>query len=140
MAATKRQFNWGTVTYASTTITGIQSIDVDPQAQLAKFSGDGDLGPTTIVGEFIDNLITVVAGDILAIRTIAPFTRGAFSAVHKDAKGAAGGALTYTVASGQGIVANNPTSGGHKAFGSGRLIIAAEWADSTTNPVSSAAA
>lgn len=149
MPATKRQFNWRGVSFTPsggslTSITGVTQLDIDEQAQAAKFSGDGDRGPTTTILEFVDAMITVAAADLAVLRTLAAGTRGAFAAIHKDAKqtGATAqqGDISYALANPTAFVVNNPVGGPHRQFGAGRLMIATEWADGATNPLSSTVA
>lgn len=144
-----RQFNWEGVSITPTTaaqvaITGVTSFDIDPQGSAQKFSGDGDRYPTTVVSDFVDNLITIVAADLQAIRTLVPGTYGALAALHKDARKATASAtsghigdIAYAVADPNLMVVNNPTGGQHRQYGQGRLICCAESTDGTTNPLSS---
>jgi hypothetical protein len=146
MAATKRQFNWRGVSFTPTSttlvpITGVTSVEVDENGTAAKFSGDGDQGPTTVIKEFLDQMITITAADLIAIRSLPAGTRGAFAAIHKDAKqvGATAqtGDISYAVGDPKAYIVNNPVGGGHRKFGEGRIIICTEWADGATNPLAS---
>lgn len=146
MAGTRRQFNWQAVSYTPAggtlvAITGVTSIDVDPNGSVQKFSGDGDRFPTTIVSDFIDNLITITSGDLQAIRSLDPGTFGALAMLHKDAKKTANtaeaGDIAYAITSPRAMIQNNPTGGQHKQFGSGRLLICMESPDGVTNPLAS---
>lgn len=147
MAATKRQFNWRGTSYTpsgsdtATTITGVTSIDIDPQGSVQKFSGDGDRFPTTVVSDFVDNLVTIVAADLQAIRALVPGTYGAFATIHKDSKQTGGSAqsgdISYAITTPNAMIVNNPISGAHRQFGQGRLIICTESTDGSTNPIAS---
>lgn len=141
MAGSNRQMNWRAVSFtpmggSPIAIDGVQSIDFDPQARPQMFAGDQDRGPTTIVVPEIENLITLVSGNIQTLRSFAPGDRGAFVATHVDAKRGTTGDVTLAVANPGAVIINNPFSGSFRAFGQGRLIINTEWSDGATNPVS----
>lgn len=143
MAATKRQFNWGPVTFTPsggslTTATGVTGVNIDGGGSLAKFSGDGDRFPTTVVNDFNDPTITVTLADTIWAMAIPIGTRGTLVCVHKDAKAAVGGAITFTLIN--AICASNNAGGQHRQFGQTTIMFSAESADGTTNPLSSAAA
>lgn len=129
-----------------TAIAGVQGIDFDPSGNLLKFSGDMDRYPTTIINDFIDNIVTITAGDVGAIRSLTPGTRGAMSTIHKASgnqlatSGAGSLDMTYTITNPLAIIQNNPTSGQHRAFSTGRLIICAESSDGLTNPLATSIA
>jgi len=147
MPATLRQFNWRAVTItptagSATVLTGVTQVGIDENSIAAKFSGDGDQGPTTVIREFVDAMITIALADIAKVRALTGGTRGAFSAIFKDAKQtgatAATGDITFAIGDPKLFVVNNPISGAHRQFGGGQLLLCTEWADGATNPLSSA--
>jgi hypothetical protein len=148
MPSQKVAVNWRGVSFTptgsnnATSITGVTGVEVDPNGNLIKFSGDIDRYPTTIVNDFIDNMITITAADLAALRSLPPGTRGAMAAIHKASPNqtatTATGDMTYTITGPQGIVQNNPTGGQHRQFGQGRLLVCAESTDGLTNPLATA--
>lgn len=143
MPATKRQLNWQPVGFTPTagslsTCTGVTNVTVSAGGNLLKFSGDADRFNTLVVNDFNDPTLTVTTADVNWAFSIAPGTRGALTATHKDAKGATGGGITFTLAN---AVAESPQSGGaHRQIGSASLSFSAESTDGTTNPLSFALA
>lgn len=139
MAASKRQMNWAPVTFTpsggtASTATGVTNVAINTGGNLVKFSGDGDRFTTTVVNDYNDPTVTVTSADAAWLLGIGPGSRGALVATHKDAKGATGGELTFTLSN---AVANSPTWGGqHRQIGSGTIDFAAESADGVTNPLS----
>lgn len=139
MAATKRQKDWTAVGFTPTsgslvTITGVTQVAMDFGQNLVKFSGDGDLYPTCVVVDLSDPTITVTAADSIAINTICAGVRtGAFTATHKDAKAATGGAITYALSNARVMTGNN--SGAHRQIGSGTISFCGESTDGTTSPL-----
>jgi hypothetical protein len=141
MAATKRQMNWTGVGFTPSggsllAATGVQGVTLDMGGSLAKFSGDGDRYPTTVVNDFNDPTITVTTGDEIWLGTLTVGSRGVFVATHKDAKSAATGSITFTVTT--AVIATISLGGQHRQFGSGSVTFNVESADGTTPPVGTA--
>lgn len=138
MAATKRQFNWIDVGFTPTagvlaTATGVTNVQIDTGGSLAKFSGDGDRFPTTVVNDFNDPSVVITTADENWALSIPPGTRGAVTATHKDAKAQTGGNMVFTLSN--AICANVTAGGAHRQFGSSGITFSAESADGTTNPL-----
>lgn len=143
MAATKRQFNWEAVGFTPTlgtlqTITGVTNVAIAGGGTLAKFSGDNDRYPTTVVNDFNDPTVTITSADIIALSAFATGQRGVVTATHRDAKGATGGGITYTLTG--AVVANVDVGGAHRQFGSGTVSFSVESSDGQTNPIGTALA
>jgi len=137
---TKRFMNWTTVTYNTSTITGVTSVGFDFGGSTAEFAGDGDKFPTTIVNDFNTPSATVTAADLAALVALPPGTRSSFVATANDAKNgttASSGGRTFTLAN--AIVASNNASGQHRQFMSGSVTFHAESSDGTTNPLTTSA-
>jgi len=99
-----------------------------------KFSGDADHFPTTVVEDFRDPSISLTCADQAWIDTVA--LGGMFTSVaatHKDAKGATGGNITYTLSN--AIAESSSDQGSHKAFGSGQVKFTGQSADGVTSPL-----
>jgi|GEM_PF-1422715 len=145
MAATKRQMNWSGVTFTPPgetpvlrTATGVTQVQIAVGGSLVKFSGDDDRFPTTVVNDFSDPSIAITSADENWIFSFPSGTRGTIAATHKDAKGASGGSITFTMIN---AVAESPSAGGsHRQIGSGTITFYAESADGSTNPLSFALA
>lgn len=139
MPATHRQVNWTAVGFTpsggtASPATGVTQIQINPNGNLIKFSGDADHGPTTIVNDFVDNEIVVTTADEIWALALPPGTRGTLVATHKDAKSAVGGNIVFTLVN--AIVVDNTAGGQHRQFGQSAVRFHAEWADSVTNPLS----
>ncbi|WZO98178.1 hypothetical protein EP7_005234 [Isosphaeraceae bacterium EP7] len=136
--------NWTNVTFTpsggtATTYTGVLSLKIEAGGTLAKFSGDGDRYPTTIVSEMSEPTVTIRCADIAATRANAIGTVGTLTATHNDARNGSGsGAITYTLSN--AVIASQATSGDHRNFGQAILTFVAFSADGTTNPLSASAA
>lgn len=141
MATTGRHMNWTTVTFTPeggslVTLTGVQNVEIDPRGSIVTHSGDGDKFPTTKINDFQDPMITVTFRALTILNGLAVGTRGAFSAVHNDARyGVTAASGGYTVAMANAIIENKPSGGQHRQFGDGRLIMTAESTDGLTNPM-----
>jgi hypothetical protein len=139
----KRFINWKDSTFTTDdtvpviyNMTGVTSVDIDPQGEVKKFSGDGDLFPTTIAHTFSDPQITVQFADITAAHSLPPGLRGSFSSTHLDAKnGDSDDGGAYTVNLAHAMVNNTTTGGKHREFGEASVIISAESIDGVTNPL-----
>lgn len=138
MAASKRQMNWAPVSFTPaggtlSTATGVTNVAINMGGNLAKFSGDGDRFTTTVVNDYNDPSVTVTTADGAWLMGIGPGTRGSLVATHKDARGAAGGNITFTLSN---AVANSPTWGGqHRQYGSGTIDFHTESIDGVTSPI-----
>lgn len=142
-----RQVNWDPVTWTPAggsilTFNGITGIDIDPNGNLLKFSGDGDRYPTTVINDFIDNMVTITLANLVQARTVGPGSRGAWAGTHLDAKGQGAGTtagnMLYAMAN--SVVQNNPTGGQHRQYGQARILICAESTDGVTNPLATTVA
>lgn len=135
-----RFINWTDSTFTTDattpviyTLTGVTSVDIDPQGEVKKFDGDGDMFPTTIAHTFSDPQITVQFANLTVAHLLSPGLRGAFSSTHNDAKngvGAGGGAYTVNLA--HAMVNNTTTGGKHREFGEASIILSAESVDGVT--------
>lgn len=139
MAATKRQMNWGPVSFTPSggsvsTATGVTNCSVSSGGNLLKFSGDGDHFPTLTINDYSDPTITVTTADVNWAFGIDPGTRGVLAVTHKDAKLASGGAITFTLDT--AVAVSPDESGQHRQIGSATLKFDCESADGTTNPLS----
>ena len=138
MAATKRQMNWSPVVFTVTggtayTATGVTQCSVDHGKSVQKFSGDADHFPTTVVEDFRDPTISVTSADQAWIDTVALAGFGSVAATHKDAKGAVGGSITYTL--NNALADSSSDQGSHRAFGSGQVKFSGQSADGVTSPL-----
>ena len=133
MAATKRQMNWSPVSFANNAATGVTQVSIDHGISVQKFSGDGDHFVTTLVQDFRDPTMTVTCADFAWIDAQAVAGKGTLSATAKDAKGATGGNITYTLSNAIASSANN--SDAHRQFGSGSITFTGESTDGTTSPL-----
>lgn len=139
MAASKRQMNWTPVSFTPQggtiiTATGVTNVQLRGGGNLAKFSGDGDRGPSTVVNDYNDPGLTVTSADMAWMSGIGAGARGTLVATHKDARGAAGGNMTFTLTN---AVSSFPDWGGaHRQFGSGTIVFDGEWVDGITSPLS----
>ena len=136
--------NWSAVSFTpqggtATAISGVTSVQIDSGGSLAKFGGDGDRFPTTIVNDYNEPMISVSSADLSAIRANPVGTVGTVSATHNDAKnGTAAGAVTYTMVN--AVVSDDKVSGAHRQFGQGTVSFAAFSSDGVTNPLSTSIA
>lgn len=139
MVATKRQMNWTAVGFTPTagslsTCTGVTQVAIGTGGSLIKFSADADRFPTLVVNDFNDPSMSITTADLNWLLSIPPGTRGSATATHKDAKGATGGNMVYTLSN---AVMEAPQVGGqHRQIGSGTGTFYAESTDGTTNPLS----
>ena len=142
MAATKRQLNWTNVTFTPTTgtastATGVTNVQVHSGANLLKFSGDGDIGPTLIVNDYNEPAITVTCADEAWLMSLVPGVGGSLVCTHKDALGAAGGNITFTL--NPCLIESPDASGAHRQIGSGSVKFCGLFVGST-DPLSKALA
>lgn len=133
------QLNWTAVGFTPsggslTTFTRVTSVTFTTGGQLMPFAGDDDRFPTVLVNSMNMPSATVTSGNIAQLFGFAPGTRGTLTATHKDARGASGGDIVYTLAN--AVVATNDASGQHANYGSGTLPFQAFSSDGSTNPLS----
>lgn len=134
MAATKLQANWTAVSLGTSSITRVTQVSFSQGGSLASYSADGDHYPTVVVNLMNKPRASVTSSDTATLMGIAPGTTAAFSATHKDAKGATGGDILYVMAN--AVAENVETSGAHAQFGSATMQLLAYSSDGTTNPLS----
>jgi hypothetical protein len=115
-------------------LDGITQIQLDPGGSVAKFGGDVDHGPSTVVNDYVDYTVTITMADISLLNTLTPGLRGVLTWTHQDAKGAVGGSIIYTLA--DAMIVNNPSGGQFRQYGMGTVQVTAEWAGGSTNPLS----
>lgn len=134
MAATKLQANWTAVAHGTTSRTRVSSVSINQGGSLSKFSADGDLYPTVIAALMSNPSASVTSADVASLMAISPGTTATLTATHSDAKGAASGAIAYTLANAVSETAQ--TSGQHAQFGTATISFQAFSSDGTTNPLS----
>lgn len=139
MAATKRQMNWSSVAFtpsggSALTATGVTQCSVKAGANLMKFSGDGDRGPSLVVNDYNEPSVEVTTADQAWLMALVPGTVGALTLTHDDAKLAAQGAMVYTLSP---CVVESPSGGGqHRQIGTGSVTFTGVFSDGVTNPLS----
>ena len=136
--ATKRQMNWTPVIFTpvssgALTATGVTQASIDHGKSVQKFSGDGDHFTTTLVEDFREPTISVTSADQAWIDSCALAGKGSIAATHRDAKGATGGDITYTLSN--AVASSASDSGSHRAFGSGQITFTGESVDGVTSPL-----
>ena len=139
MAATGRQINWTATGYTPsggsvTTFTGVTNVDIDAGGQLLAFSGDTDKYATTKVNVMNEPKCTVQSGNPAQFIGLSSGTIGTFTATHKDARGATGGDIVYTLIN--AVVASPQVGGAHAQFGQGSLTLESFSSDGVTSPLS----
>ena len=137
--ATGRQINWASVGFTPsggslTTFTGVTNVSIDMGGQLLGFSGDTDKYSTTKVNVMNEPKCSVESGNPGQFIGIASGTTGTFTATHKDAKGATGGDIVYTLIN--AIAASPQVGGAHAQFGTGSLPFESFSSDGVTSPLS----
>lgn len=138
MAATKRQMNWTGVGFtpgsgSASTATGVTQVAVKSGANLLKFSGDGDRGPSTVVNDYNEPSMQVTTADQAWLMSLVPGTQGSATATHNDAKGATGGGIVYVLSP---CVVESPDGGGqHRQIGSGMVNFVGVFPDGVTSPL-----
>ncbi len=134
MAATKRQMNWSTVSFAGTVIDGITQGSIGKGANLLKFAGDMDVICSTIVVNSMEPHANFTSGDVAAVEALVPGTVGTFVGTLADAKLATGGAITYTGTS-NAVVDNVDMSAAHAGWGTATFGFAFFSTDGVTYPL-----
>lgn len=134
MAATKLQANWTAVQHGSTTITRVSNVSFDYGGSISMYSGDDNVFDVVAVNLMNKPKATVTSEDPAALIGLGIGAVGTFTATHKDAKAAVGGAIVYTMLN--SVVENVSAGGAHAQFGSGSLSLVAYSSDGSTPPLS----
>lgn len=134
MAATKLQANWTAVSFNATNITRVSSVGFDQGGGVNYYSGDDNVYDIIAVQLSGKPKATITCEDPAVLMGFSIGASGTFTATHKDAKAAAGGAIVYLLAN--AVVENVSTSGAHQQFGSGSMTLGSFSSDGTTNPLS----
>jgi hypothetical protein len=138
MSATKRNINWSSVTFASSTLTGVTNATVGQGGSLLKFKGDIDVFPTLVVMVDQEPHVSVTSADVGLVMGFTPGQTSTLTLTHKDAKTATGGDVIFTMIN--AVFENADDSGAHAQVGS----VTATWqgysSDGQTNPLSFARA
>ncbi len=139
MAATKRNINWTAVGFTPTsgtlsTATGVSSVQIKTGANLLKFAGDGDRGPSLIVNDYNEPTASVTTADEAWAMSLTGGTFGAFTATHNDAKLASGGAIVFAL--NPCVVEAPDASGEYRQVGKSTVQFVGYFSDGTTNPLS----
>jgi hypothetical protein len=134
MAATKAQINWTAVSHGSTAITRVTNGTVSPGGRLIKFKGDMDLYPTIIAMTDSEPNFSITSADIGTVMGIAPGTTATLTATLNDAKGAAGGAVIFSMIN--AVFENANASAAHAQFGTITGTWHAYSSDGVTSPLS----
>lgn len=133
MPATGVQANWTGVQFASSTIKRVTQVRFDRGGQLTEFAGDVDLFPSLLVSLSQRPSASVTSADVAALMTFVGGASGNFQATHKDAAGAAGGDIIYTMTG--AVVENVSSDGAHGQLGTATLTLRASAPDGVTNPL-----
>lgn len=133
MAATGLNINWTAVSYNSTPIKRVTNVAINDSPQILPFAGDTDRYPTVLADVGGGVTITVTTGDAGTAFSLASGTAAAFTATHKDAKGAEGGDIIYTMSA---MVGNRTAGGQHAQFGQATVEFTGVSIDGLTNPLS----
>lgn len=141
MAATLKHMNW-TVSFtpaggAATPILGVTDVQIDPQGNLLKLSGDGDRFNTTVVKDFEDPMVTIQSNNTAQYAALTTGTVGVLTCTHLDAINQSVGvgqfAIRYVLSN--SVINKNSRGGAHRAFGKGSLSFDSYSSDGTTNPL-----
>ena len=137
-----KHVNWSPVIWSGSgvgavaiTLISVTKIGLNPNGSLIKFSGDADHGPSVVVNDFIDSMLTVELSKLTQIQAIGPGSRGTLAATHQDARGTVAGGPGYVMTAANCVIGDNAFEGQHRQFGSGSLTMAVEWPDGITNPI-----
>lgn len=133
MAATGIQANWSNVSVAGTTVTKVTAMSINPGGSLTEFSGDGDIYPTLLTLLRAKPTFSITTGDIGTAMGLLGVS-GTVTATHKDAKGASGGNVVYTISN--AVISNVTSTGNHGAYGSAQVSGEAYSTDGITSPIS----
>lgn len=134
MTATKRNINWSSCSFASTAITGVTNATVGQGGSLLKFKADVDVFPTLVVMVDQEPHASITTADVGTAFGFTPGQTGTLTLTHNDAKGAAAGAVVFTMIN--AVFENADDSGAHAQVGS----VTATWqsfsSDGVTPPLS----
>ena len=134
MAATGLQVNWTAVSFNSITIERVDSVSMDEGGKLLTYKGDGDTYASVAANYDNNPKVTIKSSDVATVHSFGNGTQATFTATHKDALGAVGGAIVWTMVN--ATVDNANSQGAHAAFGDGTLSLMGVSADGVTNPLS----
>jgi hypothetical protein len=139
MSATKVNVNWTSVSFNSVTITRVTNASFGQGGQLIKFKGDTDAFPTVIANVDNEPHASITTADVGTV--MSSFTPGLTStlvATLKDAKGATGGNVTFTLSN--AVFENADGQGQHAQFASVTGTWQAFSSDGSTSPLAVALA
>jgi hypothetical protein len=134
MAATKVQLNWTSVSFASTAITRVTSVQFSQGGELIEFAGDNDRFPTVIANNMNRPKCSIASADVANLMNITPGTIGTINATQKDALASSGGDIIWTLAN--GVHETTDDTGQFSQFASGTATFRSFSSDGATNPLS----
>jgi hypothetical protein len=134
MASTNLQLNWTSVSFASTNITRVTSVNFALGGELISFSGDNDRYPRVIANNVNRPRCSITSGDPATLYGFTPGQSGAILATQLDALGATGGAINWQMLN--AVHENSDDIGQWGQFGSGTATFQAFSSDGATNPLS----
>ena len=134
MAATKVNVNWAAVSFGTTSITRVTSAMFGMGGSLLKFKGDTDLYPTVIANVNNEPHASVTTADVGTIFGFAPGNTGTLIGTLNDAKGAASGAVDFTLVN--AVFENADAQGQHAQWGTVTGTWQAYSSDGSTPPLS----
>src|ERR1035438_6001643 len=133
MAATKGNINWENVLWGSNAITRVTNASVSQGGSLIKFKGDIDLYPTIIANVDNEPSMSITTADVGTLMNFVSGNAATLVATLRDAKGAMGGNVIFTMAN--AVFETADTQAQHAQFGS----VTASWqsfsSDGQTNPL-----
>ncbi len=138
MAATKAQINWAAVQFGSTAITRVTNCATGQGGSLIKFKGDTDIYPTIIANVDNEPHFSITSADVGVMWGFNPGAGGTLVATMKDAKGAGGGDVIFTMVN--AVFENAEVSGQHAQFGTVTGTWQAFSSDGQTAPLTIARA
>lgn len=134
MAATAVQLNWENVTFGSTSITRVTSINFTLGGELLAFAGDNDRYSVVVANNMNRPGCTITSADVATLMSLGPGTSGTISATQLDAEGATGGAINWTLIN--AVHGNTDDSGPFSQWASATASFMAYSADGQTSPFS----
>jgi hypothetical protein len=134
MSATKGQINWASVSWNSVTMTRVTNASFGQGGKLIKFFGDTDSFPTIIATVDNEPHASITTGDVAALMGFVPGVSSTLAATLKDAKGATGGDILFSLAN--AVFENADAQAQHGQFGSVTGTWQAFSSDGSTNPLS----
>ncbi len=133
MSSYKAQINWASVSFGTTSITRITTGSFGYGGTLAKWKGDTDKFPTVIANVDNDPHASFTSGDVGGLMGFAPGAVGTLTATMKDALGASGGDVTFTLTN--AVFENVDGQDQHAQFGTATATWQAYSTDGVTNPL-----